>query len=59
MESNTEKVLAAAIYVSSFFFPILGPLIIWLLKKDESALIDYHGREYFNFFISYAVYGVV
>ncbi|WP_346190285.1 DUF4870 domain-containing protein [Bacillus massilinigeriensis] len=46
-------------YIISFFTAFFGPLIIWLLKKDESEFIDYHGREYFNFFISYSVYGLV
>lgn len=51
--------LAAILYVVSLFFPIIGPLVIWLLKKDESSFINYHGREYFNFFISYTVYSVI
>jgi uncharacterized protein len=59
MVKNEERTLAAVLYVISFFAPIIGPLIIWLLKKDESTFIDYHGKEYFNFFISYTVYGIV
>ena len=59
MESTNDRVFATAIYISSFPFPILGPLIIWLMKKDSSPLVDYHGREYFNFFISYVVYGLI
>lgn len=51
--------LAAILYVVSLFFPIIGPLVIWLIKKDESSFINYHGREYFNFFISYTVYSVI
>jgi uncharacterized Tic20 family protein len=47
---------AAGIYVLSIFFPVIAPLVIWLIKKDESSFIDYHGREYFNFLISYTVY---
>ena len=59
MKSNDERLLAAAIYVSSFFTTFIGPLVIWLIKKDESSFIDYHGREYFNFLISYSVYGII
>lgn len=59
MPKNEEKLLATAIYVLNFFVPIFGPLIIWLLKKDESDFIDYHGREYFNFMISYTIYTFV
>jgi uncharacterized Tic20 family protein len=59
MVKSEEKTLAAAIYVLSLFFPVLGPLIIWLIKKDESSFIDYHGKEYFNFIISYFIYTCV
>ncbi|WP_445491125.1 DUF4870 domain-containing protein [Niallia sp. 03133] len=53
--SNDEKLFAMLIYLSSFFTVIVGPLIIWLLKRD-SAFVDYHGKEYFNFVISYTIY---
>lgn len=59
MVKNEEKTLAAVLYVVSFFAPIIGPLIIWLLKKDESSFINYHGKEYFNFFISYTIYAII
>src|SRR5690625_4785300 len=44
------------IYLLSLPFPIIAPLVIWILKKDQSDFVDYHGREYFNFLISYAIY---
>lgn len=56
MVNNDERLFAAGIYVLSIFFPVIAPLVIWLIKKDESSFIDYHGREYFNFLISYTVY---
>lgn len=56
MVNNDERLFAAGLYVLSIFFPVIAPLIIWLIKKDESSFIDYHGREYFNFLISYTVY---
>lgn len=59
MPSNDERLFAALIYVTSIFTTILGPLIIWLIKKDQSPFVDFHGREYFNFIISYAIYGLV
>nr|WP_102274915.1 DUF4870 domain-containing protein [Cytobacillus massiliigabonensis] len=59
MPSNDERLLATAIYVTSFFTTIIGPLVIWLLKKDESEYINYHGKEYFNFIISYSVYSII
>lgn len=59
MPSNDERVMSMLIYVSSFFTAFIGPLIIWLLKKDSSKYVDYHGREYLNFLISYVIYSVV
>ncbi|UOE92517.1 MULTISPECIES: DUF4870 domain-containing protein [Bacillaceae] len=59
MPQKEERMFSMLIYLLSFFTAIIGPLIIWLLKKDESELIDHHGKEYINFFISYAIYGLV
>jgi len=59
MVNNDERLMAAGIYVLSIFFPVIAPLVIWLIKKDESSFIDFHGREYFNFLISYTVYFIV
>ncbi|NRG44308.1 DUF4870 domain-containing protein [Bacillus sp. CRN 9] len=58
-DSQTDRLLAAAIYVSSFFTVFIGPLVIWLIKKDDSPLVDFHGRQYFNFLITYFLYGVI
>ncbi len=57
--SSDERLLAMLIYVTSFFTTIIGPIIIWLIKREESAFIDFHGKEYLNFVISYFVYGIV
>jgi len=35
---------------------ILGPLIIWLIKKPESATIDAAGRNVLNFQISWTIW---
>ncbi|WP_404453647.1 DUF4870 domain-containing protein [Virgibacillus necropolis] len=59
MSSNDERLFAMLIYLVSFPFPILGPLVIWMLKRDDSDFIDYHGKEYFNFFISYSIYAII
>lgn len=59
MVERDDRTLAMMIYVISFFTAFIGPLIIWLLKKDESDFIDHHGREYFNFLISMTVYFII
>ena len=37
----------------------LGPLIIWLLKKDESPSVDTNGKESLNFQISMLIYTII
>jgi len=59
MPTNDERLFSMLIYLLSFPFPILGPLVIWLLKRDESEFVDYHGKEYFNFFVSYFIYSAI
>ncbi|PWA08418.1 DUF4870 domain-containing protein [Pueribacillus theae] len=59
MPSYDERFFSMLIYLLSLIFPILGPLVIWLLKRNESGFIDYHGKEYFNFLISYFVYSII
>lgn len=57
--SQEDKIIAALIYIISFFTAFIGPLIIWLLKKNSSSFVDFHGREYLNLFISYTVYTII
>jgi uncharacterized Tic20 family protein len=38
---------------------ILGPLVVWLLKKKEHPFIDEQGKESLNFQISMTIYLVV
>ena len=59
MTEKDERLLAMLIYLVSFFTAFLGPLIIWLVKKDDSKFIDHHGREYLNFLISVFIYSII
>lgn len=40
-------------------FTIFAPLVIWLIKKNESRTVDAHGRAVLNFELSLLVYIVV
>jgi uncharacterized Tic20 family protein len=47
---------------AGFFFPfggIIGPLICWLSRKDESAWINENGRSSLNFQLSVLLYMVL
>lgn len=37
---------------------IVGPLVIWLIKRPESPALDAIGKRVLNFQISYAIYSV-
>ena len=41
------------------FGSVIGPLAVWLTRRDRGAFIDDAGREALNFGISIAVYGSV
>ena len=41
--------------LSGFVIPlgnIVGPLVVWLIKKDTMPLVDQHGKEALNFQIT-------
>ena len=38
---------------------LLGPLIVWLYKRDDSPELDAHGKEALNFQISMLIYNVI
>jgi uncharacterized protein len=47
---------------SGFFFPfggIIGPLVCWLSKKDESVWVYVNGRDSMNFQLSILLYIVL
>jgi uncharacterized Tic20 family protein len=42
-----------------WFAHLLGPLIVWLLKRNDHPLVDTHGKEAMNFQISMVIYSAV
>jgi len=48
---------ALALFIGIPFGNILGPLVIWLIKKDELPFVDDQGKESLNFQISMLIYG--
>lgn len=41
------------------FGNILGPLVIWLIKKNDYEFVDEQGKEALNFQISISIYFIV
>ena len=46
-------------FVGVPFGNLLGPLIIWLVKKNDFPFVDEQGKESLNFQISMTIYGLV
>jgi uncharacterized Tic20 family protein len=42
-----------------FLGHIFGPLIVWILKRADSAEIDTHGKESLNFQLSMLIYDAI
>lgn len=63
--SRSEKNYAMFCHLVAFsgfiipFGSIIGPLVMWLIKKEESEFINYHGKESLNFQISIAIYTII
>jgi len=63
--SETERNWAMLCHLSAFaafFFPfggIIGPLICWLSRKDESAWVNENGKASMNFQLSILLYVVM
>ena len=50
--TSDEKTLALLAHVLTFVAPIIAPLIIYLLKKDDAPFAAYHAKELLNFQIT-------
>jgi len=47
------------VYIVPTIGHLLAPLIIWLIKKDESPFVDDQGKEALNFQISITIYALI
>lgn len=57
--NESDRLLAVLSHVLTLFLSFFAPLVIYLLKKDESPFVREHARESLNFqitlFIAYLV----
>jgi len=53
--TQEDKQTAMFIYLLGIFTGFIGPLILWMMKKDQSRFIDHHGKEALNFSITVAI----
>ena len=57
--SQDEKTVALLAHIGTFIGAWIVPLVIWLVKKDESDFIARHAKESLNFQISLMIYFVI
>ena len=62
MNANTWAMGCHLSALSGFVIPFgnfIGPLVIWMIKKDTMPEVDRHGKAALNFQISLAIYLIV
>lgn len=61
-DEKTFGMLAHLSALAGFIIPfgnIIGPLVVWLIKKDQSTWVDLQGKESLNFQISITIYAII
>lgn len=63
LQESDEKTMAMLAHLLGGITCFLGPLIIWLIKKDESPFVNDQGKEAVNFqlsiLIGYVITGIL
>jgi hypothetical protein len=59
LQESDEKMMGLLAHVLGGVTCIIGPLIIWILKKDESPFVNDQGKEALNFQITILIAFVV
>jgi uncharacterized protein len=63
--SKDERTWALIAHLSALvgcFIPlgnVLGPLVVWLIKREGSAFVDTHGKEALNFNLTVTIYAAI
>jgi uncharacterized Tic20 family protein len=61
-DATTWGMLCHLIALAGFIIPfgnIVGPLVIWLIKREEFPFVDDQGKEAINFQISITIYMII
>lgn len=62
MEENTFAMLMHLSQLSGFVVPGAGlvlPIVMWVTNKDQSEVVDRHGKVILNWMISFLIYSIV
>lgn len=50
--TSDDRTMALLAHLLAIVVGFIGPLIIWLVRKDQSAFVEHHGKESLNFQIT-------
>ncbi|GAA4429713.1 MULTISPECIES: DUF4870 domain-containing protein [Bremerella] len=54
--SQDDRNIALLCHILGFFTWIVGPVVLWLLMKEKSSFIDFHGKQAINFQITLSIF---
>jgi uncharacterized Tic20 family protein len=61
-QERTWAMIAHLAAFAGFLIPlgnVLGPLVVWLIKREEGPFVDQQGKEALNFGISITLYAAI
>lgn len=59
-KASNDRLLVVLCHLSSFLgVALILPLIVYLVKKDESETVAWHAKEALNFHLSVFIYGII
>ena len=50
---------ALSMFIGVPFGNLIGPLVVWLIKKNDYPLVDQQGKESLNFQLSMTIYSII
>ncbi len=56
---SDDRMFGVLLWIVGLFFSIIGPLVVWLIKRDQSPFVDAVGKTVLNFNISYTIWIIV
>jgi len=54
-----DRTMAILVHVLGLFTSFIGPLVLYLIKKDESPVVRHHAAEALNFQITVVIASIV
>ena len=57
--TEDDRTLAMLIHLLGIVSGFVGPLVLWLMKREQSRFVDHQGRQALNFHITLAIASIV